>query len=59
MNPRYYEKLSAILDKLIEERRQGVIDYGDLLDKYIQLAKDVDRPEDTGSIRKKSGRARP
>lgn len=53
VNPRYYEKLSAILDKLIEERRQGVIDYGDLLDKYIQLAKDVDRPEDTGKYPEK------
>ena len=53
VNPRYYEKLSAILDKLIEERRQGVIDYGDLFDKYIQLAKDVDRPEDTGKYPEK------
>lgn len=27
VNPRYYAKMSEILDKLIEERRQGVLDY--------------------------------
>ena len=46
VNPRYYAKMSEILDKLIEERRQGVLDYAEMLEKYIKLAKDVDCPEE-------------
>lgn len=46
VNPRYYAKMSEILDKLIEERRQGVLDYAEMLEKYIKLAKDVDYPEE-------------
>ena len=46
VNPRYYAKMSEILDKLIEERKQGVRDYAKMLEKYIKLAKDVDCPED-------------
>ena len=45
VNPKYYEKMSAILDKLIEERKQGVKDYKDLLDYYVQLVKNVENPE--------------
>lgn len=56
VNPRYYAKMSEILDKLIEERRQGVLDYAEMLEKYIKLAKDVDCPEENDkypeSIRK-------
>ena len=56
VNPRYYAKMSEILDKLIEERKQGVLDYAQMLEKYIKLAKDVDCPEDNDkypeSIRK-------
>ena len=56
INPRYYAKMSEILDKLIEERKQGVIDYAEMLDRYIKLAKDVECPEDNDkypeSIRK-------
>lgn len=46
VNPRYYAKMSEILDKLIEERRQGVLDYAEMLERYIKLAKDVDHPEE-------------
>lgn len=46
VNPRYYEKMSAILDQLIEERKQGVASYKELLEKYIKLAKNVDAPEE-------------
>lgn len=56
VNPRYYAKMSEILDKLIEERKQGVLDYAEMLEKYIKLAKDGDCPEDNDkypeSIRK-------
>lgn len=46
VNPRYYEKMSKILEKLIEERHKSVIEYTDLLKRYTQLAKDVDQSED-------------
>lgn len=56
VNPRYYAKMSEILDKLIEERKQGVLDYAEMLEQYIKLAKNVDCPEDNDrypeSIRK-------
>ncbi len=60
VNPRYYAKMSEILDKLIEERKQGVLDYAEMLEKYIKLAKDVDCPEDNDkNIRKVSARVKP
>ena len=31
VNPKYYEKMSAILDDLIQKRKQGVISYKELL----------------------------
>ncbi len=46
VKPKYYEKMSAILEKLIEERKQGVASYKELLEKYIKLAKNVDSPEE-------------
>ena len=46
VNPKYYEKMSAILEKLIEERKQGVASYKELLEKYIKLAKNVESPEE-------------
>lgn len=56
VNPRYYDKMSEILNKLIEERKQGVLDYAEMLERYIKLAKDVDHPEENekypDSIRK-------
>ena len=45
VNPKYYEKMSAILDKLIQDRQQGVLSYKELLEEYIKLAKNVDHPE--------------
>ena len=46
VNPKYYDKMSAILDKLIEMRKQGVDEYAALLALYIKLAKNVDHPEE-------------
>ncbi len=45
VNPKYYEKMSAILDELIKERRKGAIDYEKQLEKYIELAKNIGLPE--------------
>lgn len=45
VNPKYYEKMSAILDELIRARREGAIAYEKLLEKYIELVKNADTPE--------------
>ena len=41
INPKYYERMSAILAQLIEDRKNGVIAYKDLLEKYVELANKV------------------
>ena len=46
LNPKYYEKMSAVLEQLILERKQGVITYAQLLEKYIELARNVTKPEE-------------
>jgi type I restriction enzyme R subunit len=49
VNPKYYERMSEILNKLIQDRKKGVLDYKALLEKYIELAKNVENPEDNES----------
>ena len=46
INPKYYSKMSAILDKLIEQRKRGIEEYKKLLEQYVKLAKNVERPEE-------------
>jgi type I restriction enzyme R subunit len=46
VNPLYYEKMSSILQRLINDRKNGVIAYKDLLDKYLDLLKKADKPEE-------------
>ncbi|WP_295624608.1 type I restriction endonuclease subunit R [uncultured Nitrosomonas sp.] len=38
VNPKYYEKMSELLDALIEERRQQAIDYKEYLEKVKELS---------------------
>lgn len=45
INPKYYEKMSAILDELIKARREGAIVYEKLLERYIELVKNAEDPE--------------
>lgn len=45
INPKYYEKMSEILDKLIRERREGAVAYEELLAKYVELVKNAETPE--------------
>jgi len=45
INPKYYEKMSAILDELIKARREGALAYEKLLEKYIELVKNAEDPE--------------
>lgn len=46
INPKYYEKISTILDKLIQDRKNGVISYKELLEKYIEMVKNIEHPEE-------------
>lgn len=39
VDPAYYERISELLDKLIEKRREGVVNYKDYLAKIIEIAK--------------------
>lgn len=45
MNPRYYDKMSELLDALIEQRRQEAIDYKDYLGKLIAQAERLGKHE--------------
>ena len=51
INPAYYAKMSEILEQLILDRRRGVIAYGQLLDTYMELAKNVAKPEENTKYR--------
>ena len=48
VNPKYYERMSKLLDALILQRKQESLDYKEYLDRIIALAKRIKRP-DTGS----------
>ena len=45
VNPKYYEKMSELLDALILQRKQEALDYQAYLAKIVELAKQVNRPE--------------
>ena len=49
VDPAYYEKMSLLLDALIEKRRQGVLDYTDYLAKIAQLTRDATTPGGQGA----------
>jgi type I restriction enzyme R subunit len=60
VNPKYYEKMSKLLDALIEQRRQEALDYQEYLKQIVELSRQVSRPEsqadypaaiDTGALR--------
>jgi type I restriction enzyme R subunit len=44
INPKYYEKMSELLDALIKQRRQEAIDYEEYLRQVVALAKAVKNP---------------
>ena len=44
VDPAYYDKMSKLLDALIEQRRKGVVSYKDYLEKIAQLTKDATMP---------------
>jgi type I restriction enzyme R subunit len=45
VNPKYYEKMSDLLDALIEQRRAEVLDYQVYLEQIAALAEQVQQPE--------------
>lgn len=49
INPKYYDKMSELLDALIEQRRQEALDYQEYLRKVVELTKQVKKPESTGA----------
>ncbi|MHB2149647.1 type I restriction endonuclease subunit R [Calditrichota bacterium LG25] len=49
VNPRYYERMSKLLDALIQERRRQAIQYKEYLQRIIELTKKVKHPETTSS----------
>jgi type I restriction enzyme, R subunit len=44
INPKYYEKMSELLDALIQQRRQNALDYQKYLEEIVALAKKVKNP---------------
>ena len=44
VDPAYYEKMSKLLDALIEQRRKGVVSYKEYLEKIAKLTKEATMP---------------
>ncbi len=47
INPKYYEKMSTLLADLVEQRRQGVIAYQELLARYMNIISMIEKPENS------------
>ena len=48
MNPAFFERMSVVLKKLIEDRKAGVIEYKKLLEEYKKLAEEIKNPSVSG-----------
>ncbi|MDP9349486.1 MAG: HsdR family type I site-specific deoxyribonuclease, partial [Gemmatimonadota bacterium] len=49
VNPKYYEKMSELLDALIQERRAHALNYREYLQKLVELAAKVKKPSATAA----------
>ncbi len=49
VNPKYFEKMSELLQALIKERKEQALHYTAYLQKIAELAKKVQKPESTSS----------
>ncbi len=49
VNPRYYEKMSDLLDALIHERKQRAIEYRAYLERIVELTRKAKMPETESS----------
>ena len=45
-NPLYYEKMSELLQKIIEERKNQKVEYKKYLEKIVELTRQVEKPEE-------------
>jgi len=45
VNPKYYERMSELLDALIEQRRQNALDYQAYLNRIVDLSRRVSKPD--------------
>lgn len=52
INPKYYEKMSELLDTLIEQRRKAALDYQEYLRRIVELTKQIADPEAGGEYPK-------
>jgi hypothetical protein len=52
INPKYYEKMSELLDALIAQRRQDALDYQKYLQKIVELARQVKNGPEAGAYPK-------
>ena len=52
INPKYYEKMSELLDALIEQRRKEAWDYQEYLRRIVELTKKAANPEAGGAYPK-------
>jgi len=48
INPKYYEKMSELLDALIQQRRKEALDYQEYLRRIVELTKKTRNPEASG-----------
>ncbi len=51
-NPRYYSKMSELLEELIKMKKEQSLDYQEYLEKLIELVKKVKCPETSGAYPK-------
>lgn len=51
-NPRYYSKMSELLEELIKMKKEQSEDYNEYLKKLIELVKKVKKPETSGAYPK-------
>jgi len=51
-NPKYYEKMSTLLDELIKERKEEAQSYKEYLAKIVELSKKVKTPADSATYPK-------
>jgi type I restriction enzyme R subunit len=49
VNPKYYEKMSELLDALIQERKAQALEYKKYLTKLVELAGKVKKPAETSA----------
>jgi type I restriction enzyme R subunit len=49
-NPMYYDRMSELLDALLEKRRQGALDYKGYLAKLLEQAAQLGKGEGTGTV---------